>query len=289
MTKLTNKTPITLPGLFLLLIICLIVAVCNKKADFTTAEQTIETLLAQDKEATFTGHTYIKLSENNEVLIMQYKNDPATIETIFVLALEQKNKMTIQAGDLGLSTAHYYKDKKAVVLHAADNTLYFIGLNEASSDTKLDRIKASPTLAGSLQTTVKGFGLSMIKGKWDANTLLNENKKYIFNLIALANKEKGMTATQKTAVAADEPIKCTSGGPGSLSCSTVISGSNGCSVTCSTGYFACCASSTNNCFCVPGNAQPQFAQCGGLGWTGPTTCAAPYECKKMNDYYFQCL
>lgn len=287
MTKLTNKTPLTFSGLFLLVIVCLTVAVCNKKADFTTAEQTIETLLAQEEEATFTGHTYVKLSENNEVLIMQYKNDPATIETIFVLALEQKNKMTIQAGDLGLSTAHYYKDKRAVVLHAADNTLHFIGLNEAASDTKLDRIKASTTLAGSLQTTVKGFGLSMIKGKWDANTLLNENKKYIFNLIALANKEKVLTPAQRAAVTADEGISCTSGGPGSVSCSSGTSGV-GCSVTCSSGYYACCSSSTNNCFCAPSKAQPQWAQCGGIGWTGPTACAVPYECEKVNDYFFQC-
>ena len=114
MTSLTNKTPLTFSALFLLLIVCLTVAVCNKKADFTTSEQTIETVLAQDEDATFTGHTYVKLSENNEVLIMRYKNDPATIETIFVLTLEQNNKMTIQAGDLGLLSAHYYKDKRAV-------------------------------------------------------------------------------------------------------------------------------------------------------------------------------
>jgi acetylxylan esterase len=30
-------------------------------------------------------------------------------------------------------------------------------------------------------------------------------------------------------------------------------------------------------------------QCGGQGWTGPTTCAAPYTCKAANAYYSQCL
>jgi len=38
-----------------------------------------------------------------------------------------------------------------------------------------------------------------------------------------------------------------------------------------------------------GGTQPQFGQCGGIGWTGPTTCAAPYTCKYSNDYYSQCL
>lgn len=32
-----------------------------------------------------------------------------------------------------------------------------------------------------------------------------------------------------------------------------------------------------------------YAQCGGIGWTGCTTCASGYTCKKSNDYYSQCL
>ncbi|KAG8694610.1 hypothetical protein FRC08_008376 [Ceratobasidium sp. 394] len=35
--------------------------------------------------------------------------------------------------------------------------------------------------------------------------------------------------------------------------------------------------------------QPQWAQCGGLNWTGPTTCVAGTTCVKLNDYYSQCL
>lgn len=32
----------------------------------------------------------------------------------------------------------------------------------------------------------------------------------------------------------------------------------------------------------------QWAQCGGSGFTGCTTCASGYTCKKQNDYYSQC-
>ncbi|KAJ5674316.1 uncharacterized protein N7477_004250 [Penicillium maclennaniae] len=32
-----------------------------------------------------------------------------------------------------------------------------------------------------------------------------------------------------------------------------------------------------------------YAQCGGIGWTGATTCVSPYTCTKQNDYYSQCL
>lgn len=37
-----------------------------------------------------------------------------------------------------------------------------------------------------------------------------------------------------------------------------------------------------------GTAQ-HWAQCGGQGYSGPTTCAAPYTCKFSNQWYSQCL
>ncbi|CAE6431419.1 unnamed protein product [Rhizoctonia solani] len=35
--------------------------------------------------------------------------------------------------------------------------------------------------------------------------------------------------------------------------------------------------------------QPLYAQCGGIGWTGGTTCTSGAVCTKLNDYYYQCL
>ncbi|KAI8992889.1 alpha/beta-hydrolase [Trametes punicea] len=34
--------------------------------------------------------------------------------------------------------------------------------------------------------------------------------------------------------------------------------------------------------------SPVWGQCGGIGWTGPTTCVAGSVCVKENDYYSQC-
>ena len=37
-------------------------------------------------------------------------------------------------------------------------------------------------------------------------------------------------------------------------------------------------------------AQSQeWGQCGGIGWTGATTCVAGTVCTYQNDYYSQCL
>lgn len=32
-----------------------------------------------------------------------------------------------------------------------------------------------------------------------------------------------------------------------------------------------------------------YGQCGGKGWTGPTTCISGYTCVYNNDWYSQCL
>ncbi|KAH6916407.1 cellulase [Coprinopsis sp. MPI-PUGE-AT-0042] len=37
-----------------------------------------------------------------------------------------------------------------------------------------------------------------------------------------------------------------------------------------------------------GTSQTQWGQCGGTGYSGPTTCASPYTCHKINDFYSQC-
>lgn len=38
-----------------------------------------------------------------------------------------------------------------------------------------------------------------------------------------------------------------------------------------------------------GTGQTRWGQCGGIGWTGPTTCDSPYSCKAQNLYYSQCV
>ncbi|TBU26745.1 hypothetical protein BD311DRAFT_808224 [Dichomitus squalens] len=35
--------------------------------------------------------------------------------------------------------------------------------------------------------------------------------------------------------------------------------------------------------------QPVWAQCGGIGWSGATTCVSGSVCTELNDYYSQCI
>jgi hypothetical protein len=40
---------------------------------------------------------------------------------------------------------------------------------------------------------------------------------------------------------------------------------------------------------VSAGTVPKWGQCGGIGWTGPTTCVSGTTCKVGNPWYSQCL
>ncbi|CAE7214277.1 unnamed protein product, partial [Rhizoctonia solani] len=56
--------------------------------------------------------------------------------------------------------------------------------------------------------------------------------------------------------------------------------------TASTTTTTSAASSTTS---ASSSGAAHYAQCGGIGWTGATTCVSPYTCTVVNAYYYQCL
>lgn len=68
---------------------------------------------------------------------------------------------------------------------------------------------------------------------------------------------------------------------------TGSSGSTTTTTTKTTSSFTTSASSTTTS--TSSGAAQEWGQCGGQGWTGPTTCVSPYVCTYSNTYYSQCL
>ncbi|KAK3941372.1 endoglucanase II [Diplogelasinospora grovesii] len=93
------------------------------------------------------------------------------------------------------------------------------------------------------------------------------------------------------------PPKFTCGGsnPAAPSSSTKVAAASSTtlvtSTTTTTSSAAVASSSTTAASGGSGGgcAAAQYAQCGGTGFTGCTTCASPYTCKASNQYYSQCL
>ncbi|KAI3097807.1 CAZyme family GH7 [Penicillium roqueforti] len=65
--------------------------------------------------------------------------------------------------------------------------------------------------------------------------------------------------------------------------------SSGTTTTVTTSSTTTKATSTTTTTTSSTTGAPQYAQCGGINWTGATTCASPYTCQKQSDYYSQCL
>lgn len=47
--------------------------------------------------------------------------------------------------------------------------------------------------------------------------------------------------------------------------------------------------STTTTSTVSTTGAAHWGQCGGSGWSGPTTCVSPYTCQVVNPYYSQCV
>ncbi|KAI0868761.1 carbohydrate-binding module family 1 protein [Hypoxylon argillaceum] len=65
--------------------------------------------------------------------------------------------------------------------------------------------------------------------------------------------------------------------------STTLSTSTTTKVSPTTTTSAPATTTTSSC------TSPKYAQCGGISWTGCTTCASGSTCSAVNDYYHQCL
>ncbi|KAI1145064.1 glycosyl hydrolase family 61-domain-containing protein [Nemania diffusa] len=80
-------------------------------------------------------------------------------------------------------------------------------------------------------------------------------------------------------------------GPSLFSCAAGSGGGQTTATTTQAGQTTTLVTSTKTS--VAGSAPTscataQWAQCGGSGFTGCSTCATPYTCKKQNEYYSQC-
>ncbi|CEJ61474.1 Putative Endo-1,4-beta-D-glucanase [Penicillium brasilianum] len=75
----------------------------------------------------------------------------------------------------------------------------------------------------------------------------------------------------------------------STSTSTTVSTTKSISTTTSATKSTSTTTSTTSTGSTATATASHWAQCGGIGWTGATTCASPYTCQVQNAYYSQCL
>ncbi|KAK4107774.1 carbohydrate-binding module family 1 protein, partial [Canariomyces notabilis] len=80
-------------------------------------------------------------------------------------------------------------------------------------------------------------------------------------------------------------VGCSGTGPGGGTSTATPSGPSTTFTTSTTRTSTAPATTSSTSSCT----AAQWAQCAGIGYNGCTTCASPYTCKYINDWYSQCL
>ncbi|KAG6847235.1 hypothetical protein H0H93_009380, partial [Arthromyces matolae] len=95
-------------------------------------------------------------------------------------------------------------------------------------------------------------------------------------------------ATEGYESSGSSSITVSSGGASSGSTTTTTTKATTSTTSTSTTKASTSTTSTSASSSSTG-AAAHWGQCGGIGWTGATTCASPYTCTVVNSYYYQCL
>ncbi|KAF7296429.1 hypothetical protein HMN09_01113300 [Mycena chlorophos] len=105
-----------------------------------------------------------------------------------------------------------------------------------------------------------------------------------------SNSDPGLTIDIYSNAAQTETTYPIPGPPlyGSSSSSSTTTGSTSTKTT-STSSSTSKTSSSSSASSTPTGTVPEYGQCGGQGFSGPTACVSPYVCTVSNPYYSQCL
>jgi len=146
--------------------------------------------------------------------------------------------------------------KYMAIYNLTTNRLYFAGTSDARPD--IEQVKSGSGLSPIVANAdYLGYGFSYINAGWDAARIRESHYTTPFYTLDYAN-----TYDQALRLALP-PVedegegggglcaqgKCTSGGNGSSSCSITEIMGIACTVTCNTGFYACCNSATTRCYC----------------------------------------
>jgi hypothetical protein len=190
------------------------------------------------------GSVTLYHSNNGEILISFKDKVTQEVTNSFILQTEGKGSSLAGIEKINVAEIIYLKD--LVLLNNLDNgKIMLYGIN--SSDYNAIYQSIPENVRSQINETRNGFGLSYHKGTWER---LNENISLQGSIYSGLYPHQHNSGERTN----DEELECTSGGPGSTSCS--ISGCTGsptdCSVSCATSYHACCRCSefSGNAYCT---------------------------------------
>ncbi len=194
------------------------------------------------KSNVYSGEYKIEYREN-EVGLFHYR-DEAKSKIDFGFVLQTENPVSFKSIDLGECLVSFENNNRIIVINQLETKeVRILALNEEKDINYLQ--KADEKKDVNVVAKTFGYGISMVKGYWQAKSIFENDGK--FTELLVSRLDNSTDTTNEEGVNYD----CTSGGQGAIACSLKDAyGRIGCSVTCVTGYYACCIDATMICKCV---------------------------------------
>lgn len=223
--------------------------------------QSIENAIGEKLYSKFSGKGFVKPCTDESFLLMINSNNSSdTYDKAIILfsdSLIAKTKIINE----GILEFFIPENRRYIVIYNKTvNKISIIGLSDQNAIKAIDNFKVNLKEKSLLTNNdIFGYGLSYLTGFWNINKIKESKYKvpfYSLDYSNIANPE----AAKKLPLPENENFdapgfcdigQCTSGGAGSSSCS--ISESfpveQSCTVSCNSGYYACCRSSDMRCYC----------------------------------------
>ncbi len=217
--------------------------------------KSIENSLGEKLYLKISGKLYLKQSSQNTILLLC--RSTITSEENFDKAITIFSETSILKLDISETDEYEIQipesKKFAVLYNITKNKIYFIGTSDKKND--ITQIKQNSAISKAIsESDYLGYGFSFMNGSWSTQKIKDSQFKQPFNTLDFANNQNTQLKTTPP-IDDDDGVSCalgtcTSGGAGSSSCSITEAPFNqSCTVTCNSGYYACCVSSTVRCYC----------------------------------------
>lgn len=219
--------------------------------------QAIQSAIGEQLYMRFTGTCYAKPTGANSYLLLVNTTGQGDNFDKALIVFSEGNQVKPMVDEQATYEFFIPENRRYVVIYNQKNNKIFVaGLTDQNAKDRIGRFKGNAAIKSALTNQdALGHGLSYMSGSWSKAKVKESKYKMPFNTLQYSNNLDPAAASMLPPDDGGGGVSCaqgacTSGGAGSSSCSITESPLNQtCEVTCNSGYYACCVSSTVRCYC----------------------------------------
>lgn len=218
--------------------------------------QDIQSAIGEKLYMRFAGSCYTKVTGANSYLLLINTMGSGENFDKAVIVFSEENQVKPAVDEQATYEFFIPENRRYIVIYnQKSNKIFIAGLSDQNARERINRFKGNAAIKSALANQdAIGHGLSYMSGSWSKSKVKASKYKMPFNTLQYSNN---LDPAAASVLPPDDgggvscaTGTCTSGGAGSSSCSITEAPLNQtCEVTCNSGYYACCVSSTVRCYC----------------------------------------